>query len=67
MLGVFTILIMLGVGYAYLREGLLTAFAMLINVLLAGTITFNFYEPLAAMMEPALSGSFFAGYEVWSA
>jgi hypothetical protein len=63
MLGFFTILIMLGVGYAYLREGLFTAFAMLINVLLAGTITFNFYEPLAALMEPTLSGTFFAGYE----
>ena len=63
MLGFFTVVIMLGVGYAYLREGMLTAFAMLINVLLAGTITFNFYEPLATLMEPTLSGSFFAGYE----
>src|SRR5947208_3645779 len=63
MLGFFTILIMLGVGYAYLREGLLTAFAMLVNVMLAGTITFNFYEPLAALMEPTLSNTFFAGYE----
>ena len=64
MLGFFTILIMLlCVGYAYLPEGLVTAFAMLINVLLAGTITFNFFEPLAAIMEPSLSGTFFAGYE----
>ena len=63
MLGFFTILIMLGVGYAYLREGLMTSFAMLINVLLAGTIAFNFFEPLAAMLEPTLAGTFFAGYE----
>jgi hypothetical protein len=63
MLGIFTVLIMLGVGYAYLREGLFTAFAMLINVLIAGTLTFNFYEPLASMMEPTLSNTFFAGYE----
>ena len=63
MLGVFTVLIMLGVGYAYLREGLFTAFAMLVNVLIAGTLTFNFYEPLASMMEPTLSNTFFAGYE----
>jgi hypothetical protein len=63
MLGFITVLIMLGVGYAYLREGLFTAFAMLINVLIAGTLTFNFYEPLAALMEPTLSNTFFAGYE----
>jgi hypothetical protein len=63
MLGFFTILIMFGVGYAYLREGLMTSFAMLINVLLAGTIAFNFFEPLAAMLEPTLSGTFFGGYE----
>jgi hypothetical protein len=63
MLGFFTILVMLGVAYAYLREGLLTAFAMLINVLIAGTIAFNFFEPLASMMEPTLSNTFFAGYE----
>jgi uncharacterized membrane protein required for colicin V production len=63
MLGFFTILMMLGVAYAYLREGLLTAFAMLINVLIAGTVAFNFFEPLASMMEPTLSNTFFAGYE----
>ena len=63
MLGFFTILIMLGVAYAYLREGLLTAFAMLINVLIAGTVAFNFFEPIASMMEPTLSNTFFAGYE----
>ncbi len=63
MLGFFTILMMLGVAYAYLREGLLTAFAMLVNVILAGTIAFNFFEPLANMMEPTLSNTFFAGYE----
>ncbi len=63
MLGFFTILVMLGVAYAYLREGLLTAFAMLINVLIAGTVAFNFFEPLASMMEPTLSNTFFGGYE----
>ncbi len=61
--GFFTILMMLGVAYAYLREGLLTAFAMLINVLIAGTVAFNLFEPLASMMEPTLSNTFFAGYE----
>ena len=43
MLAFLTIFIMAGVGYAYLREGLLTAFAMLCNVLLAGFVTFNFW------------------------
>jgi hypothetical protein len=63
MLGFFTIVMMLGVAYAYLREGLMTAFAMLINVTIAGTVAFNFFEPLASMMEPTLSNTFFAGYE----
>ena len=42
---------------------MLTAFSLLINVFLAGTIAFNFFEPLAGMMEPTLSNTFFAGYE----
>jgi hypothetical protein len=53
----------LAVAYAYFREGLMTAVTMMINVLLAGLITFNFYEPLAAEMESALAGSFLAGFE----
>ena len=63
MISFLTIFMMLGVGYAYLREGLLTAFAMLCNVLLAGFITFNFWEPLADILAPAFSGMFLAGYE----
>ena len=58
-----TIFMMAGAGYAYLREGLLTAFAMLCNVLLAGFITFNFWEPLADILAPVFSGMFLAGYE----
>lgn len=63
LLGFFTILIMLAVGYAYLREGLLTAFTMSCNVLLSGVIAFNFFEPLASMFEGPLSGMFLQGYE----
>src|SRR5262249_13996624 len=58
MLGFFTILIMLAVGYAMLREGVFTAFLMLCNVIFAGLITFNFYEPLADLLEDQLNDTF---------
>ncbi len=63
LLGFLTILIMLAVGYAYVREGLFTAAVMCCNVLLAGLITFNFWEPLADLVDPLLSGTFLHGYE----
>src|SRR5260370_16253153 len=54
---------MVFVAYAYLREGLFTACTMAINVLLAGLVAFNFWEPLAALLDPMLAGSFLHGYE----
>jgi hypothetical protein len=63
LLGALTILIMLIVGFAYWREGLLTAFCMCINVLLAGLIAFDFWEPLADLIDPMLAGTILAGYE----
>src|SRR5437879_5673018 len=54
---------MLLVAYAYSREGLFTACTMAINVLLAGLIAFNFWEPLAALLDPMLAGSLLQGYE----
>lgn len=63
MLGLFTLFMMAGVGYAHLREGLLTSLTMLCNVLIAGVITFNFFEPLADVLGPILRGMFLAGYE----
>lgn len=51
MLAFLTILIMVAVGYAYLVEGLLTAFLMFCNVVGAGLITFNFYEPVADLVD----------------
>jgi uncharacterized membrane protein required for colicin V production len=63
MLTFLTILIMLLLGYIYLTDGVATAFTMFCNVFLAGLIAFNFWEPLAALLEPAFSRSFFAGYE----
>jgi hypothetical protein len=63
MLVFLTLLIMLGVCYAYWHEGLLTACCMFINVLLAGLIAFSLFEPLADQLDPMLADSFLAGYE----
>lgn len=63
MLTFLTISIMLVMAYLYLIQGLATAFTMFCNVVLAGLIAFNFWEPLADLLETPLSRSFFAGYE----
>jgi len=63
LLGVFTLLVMLIVAYAYWREGLLTACTMFVNVFLAGLITFNFFEPLADLLESAIADTFLHGWE----
>src|SRR5438128_12596719 len=63
LLGFLTVVIMLIVAYAYLREGFFTACTMAINVILAGLVAFNFWEPIAALLDPMLSGSFLHGYE----
>jgi cytochrome c biogenesis protein CcdA len=57
------VVIMLGVAYAYLQEGVLTAFTMLCNVFLAGLVAFNFWEPCAAELDPLLAGTLLHGYE----
>jgi hypothetical protein len=63
MLSFITILIMLLLAYVCMVQGLATAFTMFCNVFLAGLIAFNFWEPLADVLDPPLSRSFFAGYE----
>src|ERR1700687_5209626 len=63
MLTLLTILIMLALAYLCLIQGLATALTMFCNVFLAGVIAFNFWEPLADLLDPPLSRSFFAGYE----
>jgi uncharacterized membrane protein required for colicin V production len=63
MLAFFTVLIMLAVAYAYLREGLFTAAVMCCNVFLAGLVAFNFWEPLADLLEPLLAGTILHGLE----
>jgi len=52
MLIFLTFVIILIVAYAQFREGVFTAFAMLVNVMIAGVVTFNFFEPLADLMQP---------------
>jgi hypothetical protein len=63
LLGFLTILIMAAVTYAFWREGLLTACTMCINVFLAGLVAFNFFEPLADLLDPIVQDNFLHGYE----
>jgi hypothetical protein len=63
LLGTLTVVIMLGVAYAFLQEGVLTAFTMLCNVFLAGLVAFNLWEPCAAELDPLVAGTFLHGYE----
>ena len=63
MLGFLSVLMMLALGYAYLVEGVFTAFLMCCNVVGAGLVAFNLWEPLADQLEPMFRGTFLAGYE----
>lgn len=63
MLAFFTILIMGAVGYAYWREGLFTACVMCVNTFAAGLVAFNFFEPIADLLDPLFNDSFAKGYE----
>jgi hypothetical protein len=51
MLQLLTVVTMVLVGFVYLREGLFRAVVMCGSVLLAGLVTFNFWEPLADWLE----------------
>jgi hypothetical protein len=62
-LGFLTVVPMLVVTYAFWRQGVLPAFVMMCNVLLSGLLAFNFFEPIAAELDPILAGSFLHGYE----
>jgi hypothetical protein len=63
MLAIFTLLLVLIVGYALFSQGLLTAFTTMVNVLLAGLVAFNFWEPAASMLAQQLSGTPVLGFE----
>jgi hypothetical protein len=58
-----TLAIVAIVAYSRVREGLLTAVTHLVNVLLAGLVAFNYFEPVAAELQKALKGSFLDGFE----
>lgn len=63
MLSFFTIVIMLASVYSFFRQGVLPAFAMVVNILLAGLIAFNFFEPISVELEPILDDGFLDGFE----
>lgn len=63
LLGFLTVVVMLGVAWAYFRLGLMTAFMMCVNVFASGLLTFNFWEPLADTLDPMFTGTFLKGYE----
>lgn len=59
----FSIAVILAIAYAHHREGLFTAITMLVNVFLAGALTFAFFEPLAGALEPIFQGGILQGTE----
>ena len=63
MLAFLTVVLMAGVALAFWRQGLLAALVMCFNVVLAGLVAFNFWEPAADVLEPRLAGTFLAGCE----
>jgi hypothetical protein len=62
-LGLLTLVLIVAVAYAYVGEDLPTAFTMFVNVLLAGLVAFNYFEPLAAGVEAQVDGTPLQGYE----
>ncbi|HEY7330744.1 MAG TPA: CvpA family protein [Gemmataceae bacterium] len=63
LLGFMTFIIMVAGAYAFWRQGVLPAFAMTVNILLAGLVAFNFFEPLAGQLESMVNDTFMQGYE----
>ncbi len=49
---VLTLILMIAVAYSFVKEGVFTAFCMLVNVLVSGLVAFNWYEPVASFLEP---------------
>src|SRR4051794_38272281 len=63
LIALISVLLVLAVGYAYLREGIFTGFVMMCNALVAGIVAFNFWEPAADYIETLIAGTFLQGYE----
>jgi len=59
MVTIFAVLIMIAVAYSQIREGILTAATTLVNVVVAGLVTFMFFEPLAEELGKMMAGSAF--------
>jgi hypothetical protein len=55
-IGFFTVLMVLAVGYASIMEGLFTAFMMCVNVIASSVLACTLWEPLAHEMEGSLAG-----------
>jgi hypothetical protein len=49
-LELLTVVLMLAVGLVQVREGIFGAAVLLLNVILAGLVAFNFWEPLADLV-----------------
>lgn len=62
-LAILTIVIMLFVAGMFAIEGIFGACVMCFNIFFAGLVAFNFYEPIAAALEPNLAGTRALGYE----
>ncbi len=63
MLFVATVVIMLIIAYFQYSNGLFSSVAMLLKVVLAGLIAFNFWEPIADALDPILASRQLAGCE----
>lgn len=64
MLFVFlTVLVMAAIAYAQFKEGVFTSFVMLVNVMIAGVVACNFFEPMADWMAEMTKGTFMQGTE----
>jgi hypothetical protein len=58
-----TVLVMAAIAYAQFKEGVFTSFVMLVNVMIAGVVACNFFEPLADLMADITKGTFMQGTE----
>lgn len=63
LLGFLSVVVMLLVAWAVWRRGVLAAFALCCNVLLAGLVAFNFFEPIADQFDAMLARSALHGLE----
>jgi uncharacterized membrane protein required for colicin V production len=67
MMTITTIIVIVAVGYAQLREGLYTALCGLVNVVLAGIVAFGFFEPVADWLDESMQRTSWTGYEDFAA